>query len=264
MADALFPDALLDLDGVVWLADEPIPGAAAAIRRLQRATWRVAFFTNNSYPALAVHVDKLRRFGVEVEAEDVLTSAQAAAACCHPGERALVLGGRGILEALAAAEVEAVPVTDDLVPSGPGAPDADVVVVGIDPHVTYRRLAVAAGAIRRGARFIGTNTDATFPSPTGLVPGAGAVLAAVRVASGGEPLVAGKPEEPAAALAQARLGTVSLVVGDRPATDGLLAKRLKARFGLVLSGVTPPDHGPLEIEADLEAADLAALVSELV
>lgn len=258
------PDALLDLDGVLWLADEPIAGAARAVTRLREAGWRVAFFTNNSYPPLAAHVDKLRRFGVPVGAEDVLTAAQAAAVCCHAGERALVLGGAGILEALADAGVAARAITDEDAPSGPHAPDADVVVVGIDPHLSYRRLAVAAGAIRRGARFVATNTDATFPAPDGLVPGSGALVAAVRVASGVEPEVAGKPEAPAVALARQRLGTVSLVIGDRPVTDGLLARRLGTRFGLVLSGVTPPGHGELEIAADLEADDLAGLVDVLL
>ncbi len=256
--------ALLDLDGVVWIGDEPIPRAGAAVARLHAQGWRVGFFTNNSYPRRAVHLDKLRRFGVPADDADLLTSADAAARLCRGAARVLVLGGPGLLEALAAEGVEAQAITDDLEPTGPRAPDADVVVVGADPHCTYRRLAVAAGALRRGARFVATNTDATFPAPGGLVPGAGALVAAVRVASGTEPLVAGKPEEPSAALAREQLGRVAVVVGDRPATDGLLARRLGARFGLVLSGVTPQGHGGLEVDADLEADDLAELVEALV
>ena len=102
---------LLDLDGVVWRGDEPIPGAAAAIARLVAGGWRVAYFTNNSYPPLATHLAKLERIGVHATAENFLTSAQAAAVCCAPNERVLVLGGDGICEALREAGIAV-----DLVP----------------------------------------------------------------------------------------------------------------------------------------------------
>ncbi len=255
---------LLDLDGVVWRGDEPIPGAAAAIARLVAGGWRVAYFTNNSYPPLATHLAKLERIGVHATAENFLTSAQAAAVCCAPNERVLVLGGDGICEALREAGIAASAITDECEPLGARAPDADVVVVGIDPQLSYRRLAVAAGAIRRGARFVATNADATFPTPDGLVPGAGSLVAALQVASGAEPRVAGKPAEPAAELVRRRLGVPDYVVGDRPATDGLLAERLGARFALVLSGVTPPGHGPLELSPAHEDRDLAAFAERLL
>ncbi len=254
---------LLDLDGVIWLADEPIPGAADAVARLGDLGVRVAYFTNNSFPLLAQHLDKLHRFGLEPAAEDVLTSPQAAARCCMPGERALVLGGAGILEALAARGVEAQGVSDDMAANGADAPHVDVVVCGIDPGLTYQRLAVATGALRRGARFVATNDDATFPRPDGVVPGAGAIVAALATASARQPIIAGKPNAPAAELAVERLGRIDLVVGDRASTDGALALRLGVPFALVLSGVTPPAHGPLEVEPAIEAADLAALSEEL-
>ncbi len=252
---------LLDLDGVVWRADEPIAGSARAVEALRRSGRRVACFTNNSYPLLAAHVDKLASFGVEMAPEDVLTSAQAAARCVEPGERALVLGGPGIVEALQARKVDALVVSDEQHATGPGRPEADVVVVGIDPDLTYRRLAVAASVLRAGARFVATNDDATFPMPDGLVPGAGALVAALSVASGREPLIAGKPHRLAVELALRRLAAVTTVVGDRASTDGLLAKRLGARFALVWSGVTPKDHERLEVEPDLEAEDLVTLVT---
>lgn len=255
---------LLDLDGVVWLADEPIDGAAGAVTGLRRAGWRVAFFSNNSYPLHQRHLDKLCRFGIEVAPEDLLTSAQAAAECCEPGETALVLGGAGIVEALEARGVAATRIGDELEPERSGALAVDVVVAGIDPELTYRRLAVAATAIRSGARFVGTNDDATFPSPDGPRPGAGSVLAALATAAGREPSVAGKPNQPAADLAHRRLGAVTIVVGDRPSTDGLLARRMGARFGLVLTGVTPAGHGRLEVTPEIEAEDLARLVDRLL
>ncbi|MCU1491183.1 MAG: putative phosphatase [Acidimicrobiaceae bacterium] len=255
---------LLDLDGVVWLADEPIPGGAEAVSLLRSSGRRVVFFTNNSYAPHASQVDKLRRFGLEAEPDDLLGSAQAAASCCQPGERALVLGGPGILEALTERGVHTEQITDDLEPLGAHAPSADVVVAGIDLALTYRRLSVATTVVRRGARLVATNDDATFPSPEGIVPGAGSILAALRTATGVEGIIAGKPYQPAAALVRERLGRVTTVVGDRPSTDGLLAERLGARFALVLSGVTPPDHGKLEAEPDLEAPDLLSLVRAVV
>ncbi|HUZ19501.1 MAG TPA: HAD-IIA family hydrolase [Acidimicrobiales bacterium] len=251
------PCWLVDLDGVVWLGDQPIAGADRAVAALRARGARVAFFTNNSFPAHARHLDKLRRFGIEVPPEDLLSSAQAAAALVDAGERALVLGGAGVVEALEARKVEV---------HSAGTPDDshhafDAVVVGIDPGLDYRRLARAVTAVLGGARLIGTNEDATFPSPSGPLPGAGSVLAAVAYAAGVEPVVAGKPHDPAVALVVERLGAVETVVGDRPSTDGALARRLDARFALVLSGVTPAGHGALDPEPDLEAEDFAALVS---
>ena len=171
--------------------------------------------------------------------EDVLSSAMAAALLLEPGERALVLGGPGVIEELTARGVVTV---------RPGAGGeigtVDAVVVGMDPSFNYSSLAAAATALHAGARLIGTNDDATFPAPHGVLPGAGSLLAAVARAGQAEPIVAGKPHPPTVSLVRERVGEVETVVGDRPSTDGLLARRLEARFGLVLTGVTPPGHGP--------------------
>ncbi len=250
---------LFDLDGVVWLADEPIPGAADAISRLVRSGRRVAYFTNNSAARRVDHLDKLRRCGLEPDDRDLLSSAEAAAGLCQPGERALVLGGAGIREALGARGVEAVDAS--AARRGDGF---DAVVVGIDPALDAARLAAAVRAVLAGARLLGTNDDATFPTPAGPLAGGGAVLAAVAYGSGATPVVAGKPYAPSVALATRRLGAVDVVVGDRASTDGALARGLGARFALVLSGVTHRGHGPLEPEPDVEARDVAELVERLL
>jgi len=152
---------------------------------------------------------------------------------------------------------------------GPGGPPVvevvvEVVVVGLDPCFDYRRLTLAMRAIAGGARLIGTNDDATFPTGEGLLPGGGSLLAAVATASGVTPVIAGKPHPAAAALVANRVGPIDLVVGDRASTDGRLATELGARFALVWSGVTPADHGPLDPSPDYEHADLAGLVQALV
>ena len=120
---------------------------------------------------------------------------------------------------------------------------------------------IGNSAVLAGARLIATNQDPTFPSPTGPLPGAGSFVAAVAYASGASPIAAGKPEEPAARLLAARASEIDVAIGDRPSTDGAFARRLSARFGLVLTGVTPHGHGDLDPSPDLEADDLLALVN---
>jgi ribonucleotide monophosphatase NagD (HAD superfamily) len=134
-------------------------------------------------------------------------------------------------------------------------------VVGWHREFDLARLARAADAARAGARLIGTNEDATLPTADGLLPGAGAILAAVACASGVTPEVAGKPHAPMRALVAERVGPVAVMVGDRPSTDGALAAALGARFGLVLSGVTGArEAAALRPAPDRVAADLAGLV----
>jgi 4-nitrophenyl phosphatase len=248
-----------DLDGVIWLADDPVPGAAAAVERVRAAGGRVLFVTNNSALPLAAVEAKLERFGIPA-AGDVITSARAAARLVAPGERVLLCGGPGAAEALEAAGAEVLRRTD--------AP-VDAVVVGFHRDFDYDEMRRAATAVRRGARLIATNDDATYPTPGGPIPGNGAILAGIVVAAGVDPVIAGKPHAPMAALVRATLGAVDpsdvVMVGDRPDTDGRFAGALGCRFALVLSGVTAPaDLAGVSPTPDLVAADLGALVDRLV
>jgi len=247
---------LLDLDGVVWLGNDPIPGSAEAIARLRAAGHRVAFFTNNSFSSRAEMLKKFADHGIEATGDDVLSSADAAAGLIQPGERAFVLGGRGIVEALGTRGVEVVP--------EPGREGVDVVVVGLDRDLHFERLTTATRAVNGGARLLGTNDDATYPTPDGPLPGGGAILAAVAFATGKVPTVAGKPNQPAVELVAARLGRVDVMVGDRPSTDGVFGVRLGARYALVRSGVTPAGAPVADVVPDLDAADLASLVDQVL
>jgi HAD superfamily hydrolase (TIGR01450 family) len=239
---------VLDLDGVVWLGDQPIPGAAEAVGTLRARGERVLFATNNSFARLAEQEAKLERFGIPAHG-DVLTSAMAAARLVEAGERALVCGGPGIAEALEGRG--AMPVRDG---------DADAVVVGFHRDFDYERLRVAVRAVQRGARLIATNDDATYPTPDGPIPGGGAIVAAVSYASGVRPVVAGKPHAPMADLVREVGGETGTVVGDRPETDGAFALTLGYHFALVLSGVTHESDLPVEPAPDTVAPSLAALV----
>jgi 4-nitrophenyl phosphatase len=256
---------LVDLDGVVWLSRIPIPGAPEAIGALRASGRRVLFVTNNSFPLVADHEAALAEIGVPAEG-DVVTSAQAAAHLVRPGERVMVCGGPGVVEAVTS---RGAVVVDD----GP----CDVVVVGFHRSFDYERLRIAATAVRAGSRLVGTNDDATYPTPEGPIPGGGAILAAVAVAGGARPDVAGKPYAPMVELVHALLaerppidvdaadeplGARLLMVGDRLDTDGRFAMALGCPFALVRSGVTPPDV-VVDPAPRFDAADLAALVPQL-
>jgi 4-nitrophenyl phosphatase len=241
----------LDLDGVVWLADTPIPGSAEAVERLRRGGARVVFITNNSSMTVGQYTEKLARCGIEAGPGDVLTSAQAAATHLEPGSTALVCAGAGVEEALGQRGVHTVP-----------EGRADAVVVGWHRDFDFDRLAAATTAVLAGARLVGTNDDPTYPAPGGQLPGAGAILAAVAYASGATPVVAGKPNGPMVELIRTRVGEVEVMVGDRASTDGLLARRLGARFALVLTGVIDAALvASIEPPPDLVARDLAELVA---
>jgi 4-nitrophenyl phosphatase len=246
---------LCDLDGVVWLDRVPIPGSVDAIARLRTAGHRVVFVTNNSVATIAEHVAALGRIGVDAEG-DVLSSAAAAATLVNQGDRVLVAGGPGVRDAVRERGAT-------IVESGDTA--IDVVVVGLHLDFDYAGMRRAATAIRAGARFIGTNEDATFPTPDGPIPGGGAILAAIATAAGAAPEVAGKPHAAMAALAREHLGgdlSEAVMVGDRLDTDARFATTLGCRFALVYSGVTSPVM-PLEPTPDLRAADLAGVADLL-
>jgi 4-nitrophenyl phosphatase len=194
--------------------------------------------------------DKLARFGID-PLDGVVTSAMAAAALVEPGERALLCGGPGIAVELEARGVE-------VVRDG----DADAVLVGFHRDFDYERMRVAATAVRRGARLIATNDDATYPTPDGPIPGGGSILASIVTASATTPIVAGKPYAPMVDLVRSRVGAVGIGVGDRPDTDGRFARALGFRWALVLSGVTTSADLPVDPPPDRVAPDLATLVAE--
>jgi 4-nitrophenyl phosphatase len=245
---------ILDLDGVVWLSDDVIPGVPEAVAKLRAAGHTILFLTNNSSRRVGDLVEKFEGMGIEVKADEIVTSALAAATMLEPGTTALVCAGDGVREALTARGIKTVD-------EGP----ADAVVVGFHKEFDYDRLNAAYQSIRGGARLIGTNDDTTYPTPEGPIPGGGALLASVAAAAGVEPEVAGKPYQPMADAVRERIGEAAdegVVVGDRPDTDGLIAKRLGLPFALVFTGVSEEDDGPFDPEPDMTAPDLATLVDQ--
>jgi 4-nitrophenyl phosphatase len=254
MSTNVFP-VLCDLDGVVWLAHQPIVGSPEAIARLRAAGHRVLFVTNNSASEVREQEAALARVGIPARG-DVLTSAMAAALLVEPGQRVMVCGGPGVLEALTHRGV----VIADHAPY-------DAVMVGFNREFNYEMMRVAADAVRGGARLIGTNDDATYPTPNGLIPGGGAILAGIAVAAGVTPEVAGKPYEPMASLVHLETGlddlSAAIMVGDRPETDGLFASALGCRYAQVWSGVTAAGTAVTPVPA-LTGANLAAIADAVL
>jgi 4-nitrophenyl phosphatase len=255
------PVVCCDLDGVIWRGDEPIGAAVKGVSALRDAGLRVAFLSNNSSMPIADVVAKLRRVGIDAERQDVLTSALAAAALLGatlPAHaRVLVCAGPGVAEALEM--VDLTPVDTE---------PCEAVVVGFHREFDFARLDRAAAAVRGGARFVATNLDATYPVAGGLLPGAGALVAAVAVAAGRPAEVAGKPERPTVELVRRVLGDRGVMVGDRPSTDGALADALGWPFALVLSGVTgvvaPPGGEAVPVPAPPFVGDDLGAIVELI
>lgn len=246
---------ICDIDGVVYRGDQLLPGSDLALERLVEAGVGLFFATNNSTrPPEAISEKLAAMTGVDVSPKSIVTSSQAAVGMLGPDTGpVMVLGADGILSALAAARI---PITDD-------PQRAAALLVGLDWDLTYDRLTRAADAVRLGARFIATNTDPTFPVAGGLIPGGGAVVAAVQTTTGVEPEIAGKPHAPMRALLRARGVGEAWVIGDRVDTDiALAAAEPDWRSILVLTGVTPPDSPPGT--ADYVLPDLAAAVDVIL
>jgi len=255
---------LCDLDGVVWLAHHPINGSVAAIASLRAAGHRVLFVTNNSADTIETQEDALASIGIPAVG-DVLTAAIAAARLVEPGERVLVCGGDGIRQAVRARG--AIVVDEDGTSDAPADDLADVVMVGFHRSFDFAGLTRAARAVWRGARLIGTNDDATYPTPQGPLPGGGSILAAVQAAAGVRAIVAGKPHQPMVELVRAEVGLraagAAVMVGDRPSTDGLFARALGCAYAHVESGVTAAGAN-IDPTPDLVAADLATVAMALM
>lgn len=250
---------ILDMDGVLWRGDEPLPGMADFLKMLQGRGLPFVLATNNSSKTAADYVTKLARLGVPgVQAEQIVTSGAATVAYLkerYPeGTHIYVVGGDGLRQNVTDAEF----VLSDT--------DAEAVVVGMDRLMTYDKIKRASLLIRAGAAFIGTNADRTFPDAEGLAPGAGSILAAIETATDQEPIVIGKPFEPMFRAALRILGTLpedTLMIGDRLNTDIAGAVHLDMPTVLVLSGVsTRSDVETGEIQPDWVYDDLAALLAD--
>lgn len=228
---------IIDLDGVIYLMHETVQGSSDAVRRMQELGLPFVFVTNNSVATPGMYVERLKGHGIEVGPESIVSSAQAVRHFLERrgdvrGKTALVIGEEGLrteLEALGLRLLEAPRET------------ADLVVVGWDRTFDFEKLKSAVVCIRAGAEYLATNADATYPTPQGLWPGAGTMVAAVSTGAGREPVVAGKPNPIIVELALERLGSrpeETLIVGDRLDSDIAAGEAVGVDTMLVLTGVS--------------------------
>jgi len=251
---------IIDMDGVIWRADVPIGDLAAIFDRIRARGLKFVFATNNSTKTSSQYVARLNELGVDVEPWQVVTSSQAAAHAMAqkfpPGTKVFMIGEDGLRIPLEERGFEILSTED--------APQAQAVVMGLDRDVNFQKAVEAALLVRRGIPFYATNPDKTFPTPRGLIPGAGAWYSIVTTATGVEPIVAGKPFPFLMDLSMEKLGTgneETLVIGDRLDTDIAAGQGVGCPTALVLTGVSTREQAEgWTPKIDFIAEDLATLI----
>lgn len=234
---------IIDMDGVLYRGHRPLPGAKEFLHHLEERETAYILVTNNATRTPEQYAAELKEMGIEVSPQRILTSALATADylgnLLPQGARLYLIGEGGLYSALAAQGFTF------------GERDIEAVVVGMDRQLTYEKLKAATIAIRQGAQFVGTNPDKSFPAEEAIVPGAGAILAAIEAATGVQPTVIGKPEPILFQMALQRMGATekeTAVIGDRLETDILGGQRCGLTTILVLTGISQ--------QQDLEASDI--------
>jgi len=252
---------ILDMDGVVWKADAPIGDLPTTFNRIRERGLKFVFATNNSTKTAVQYVEKLAKLGVDINASQVVTSSDAAAHAVAQkfprGTKVFMIGEDGIQMALEEYGFEILSVEK--------APEAKAVIMGIDKKINFEKVAEATLLVRSGVPFYATNTDRTFPTPRGEIPGSGAWISIITTATGVDPIIAGKPFPFSMELALERLGTTkdeTLIVGDRLETDIAAGQAVGCKTVLVLSGVSTKEQAEKwHPRPDIIAESLAALVA---
>jgi HAD superfamily hydrolase (TIGR01450 family) len=255
-----FDGLLIDLDGVVWIGRELIPGSVEALRALFGAGKKVVFVTNNPGKPAAEYARHLGEAGIEVAPELIVTAGEATAALAA---KRIGAGGTAFVIGAPAFHVTVADLGLELL-EGEGGREADVVLVSGHRGFDYEELLTAALALQNGAALFATSHDPTLPMPGGPWPGTGAVLAAVETASGATAEIGGKPEPHLFEMARERIGGAARVamVGDRVSSDIEGGRRAGLETVLVLSGATSREEAAAANPSpDLVVEDLAALVS---
>ena len=249
---------ILDMDGVIWKGDAPIGDLPATFKRIRERGLKFVFATNNGTKTPEDYQQKLADLGVDVEAGQVITSALGIAfllAQKYPrGTKIFMIGEDGIRVALEEKGFDVL--------STERATEAQAVVMGIDRSINFQKVVEATLLVRAGIPFYTTNTDRTFPTPRGEIPGSGSWLSVITSATGVQPTVAGKPFPYLMELALERLGTSkeeTLVVGDRLETDIAAGQAVGCPTAFVLSGVSTREEAK-DWNPNIIADSLAKLV----
>lgn len=257
---------ILDMDGVLWRGDTPMPGLQDFFETLRRLDIDYILATNNATKTPGEYTAKLARMGLEVPPSKILTSAVTTASYLareYPSETAVyVIGTESLRDIIAAQGFTLVSVSQ-----AEAGQEAQLVVLGFTPQATYWELAMGALLVEKGARFIGTNPDPSIPHELGPLPGAGALQAVIVAATGVQPMVIGKPgpaifEEALRRLSGSHQNTA--MVGDRLSTDIAGAKSAGLAGILLLSGIaSSPEMGDSTVQPDYVFADINELARAL-
>ena len=228
---------IFDMDGVLYVGKKPIPGASRTIEHLRRKGKKLMFVTNKSTSTRRMYALLLRRMGIKARESEIITSAYATTLYlkrASPGAKVYVIGEKGLKLELKRGGFKVLPEAE--------AEQADYVVVGMDRTINYRKLTAALRALLKGAEFIATNPDQTYPTEHGICPGAGAMIGALKGSAGrGPKAIIGKPSPHMLRISLALLKTKpseTAIVGDKLDTDVLAGKRAGVKTVLVLTGVT--------------------------
>jgi len=224
---------ILDMDGVLWRGSQEIGNLSYIFDKINKMGLKYIFATNNSSKSQDQYTNKLMKYDLDIQPEIIVNSTLATTHLLRKdfplGTHVYLIGENGAKETI---EKQGYIVSET---------DPKAVVIGLDRHLTYEKLKKATTFIRNGSKFFGTNPDSSFPLPEGEAPGAGAIIASVKTATGVEPIIAGKPNpimmNMAIKMMDLRPEEV-LVIGDRYETDILGGKRSNCKTALVLSGVS--------------------------
>ncbi|HET7143871.1 MAG TPA: HAD-IIA family hydrolase [Anaerolineales bacterium] len=251
---------ILDMDGVVWKADAPIGNLPEIFSRIRERGLKFVFATNNGTKTPEEYQQKLAELGVTIEPWQVVTSAMGIAFMLSQkfpkGTKIFMIGEDGIRVALEEKGFELLSVEN--------AKEAKAVVMGIDRGINFEKIAEATLLVRAGIPFYTTNTDRTFPTPRGEIPGSGAWVSVITYATGIEPIIAGKPFPYLMELSLERLGSKkeeTLIIGDRLETDIASGQVVGCPTALVLSGVSSMEQA---LQWDPQPDFIAASLDELV
>ncbi|MFN2125060.1 MAG: HAD-IIA family hydrolase [Candidatus Promineifilaceae bacterium] len=257
---------VLDMDGVLWHGETPVPGLVQFFETLDQVGIGYVLATNNATKTVNQYTDKLKRFGVDIAPERILTSAEITGdhlQSHYPlGSAVYVIGDKGLFQAMETRGFEII--TPDEVYKGARP---SLVVLGFTADAVYNQLAMAALLVENGAAFVGTNPDPSLPTELGPLPGAGALLAVISTSTGVQPQIIGKPQPIMFEHALKRLNSQksnTAMVGDRLSTDIAGAKAAGLWAILVLSGIAETENiQQAEYEPDFVFTDITELGVEL-
>lgn len=249
---------ILDMDGVLWKESDAIGDLPQVFNHIQALGLDYVLATNNATKTQAKYVEKLAGFGAQIPEEKIVNSSMAVAYLLRKrfpsGGNVYIVGETGLVEALEHASFHQ------------AEKDCVAVIASMDRGISFEKLKRATLLIRSGVPFYATNPDRTYPTPEGLIPGAGSLIGSLEISTDVKPIIAGKPNPTLYEFALERLGTLpsqTLVVGDRLETDILGGQNLGCPTALVLSGIATRAEAELhQPPVDVIAESLEELLRE--